>query len=74
MQGIIIIIDIFLVKIIIKNQKIKSKKMCEEKIKIDIFKEIAQITKLHSNECLENAFVQISIMSSLKIEITKRVI
>lgn len=48
--------------------------MCEEKIKIDIFKEIAQITKLHSNECLENAFVQISIMSSLKIEITKRVI
>ena len=45
--------------------------MCEAKIKIDLLKETAQIIKLHSNECLENTFGQISIMTSLKIEITK---
>ena len=55
-----------------KSKNNKSKKMCEAKIKIDIIKETAQFTKLHSNECLENTFGQLSIIPSLKKEITKR--
>lgn len=35
-------------------------------------KEKAEITNLHSNECLEKIFEQITIMPSLNEEITKR--
>ena len=56
-----------------KNSKIESnKKLCDGKIIIDMVKETAFITKLHSNECLENSFGKITIMPSLNEEITKR--
>ena len=41
------------------------------KNKIDLTKETVEITKLHTNECLEKSFEQITIMPSLNEEITK---
>ena len=55
-----------------KSKKNPLKKLCEGKMKIDLLKELAEITNLHTNECLEKTFGQITIMPSLHEEITKR--
>ena len=36
-----------------KSKKEKCKKLCNRKIKCDVLKESAEITKLQTNECLE---------------------
>ena len=54
-----------------KSKKGPLNKICEGKIKIDLTKETAEITKLHTNECLKKSFGQITIMPSLNEEITK---